>query len=401
MKSRVLGAMMAATALAAGPLLASHPAPDLDPAGATILCYHIVESPQDPRMEISREVFRQQMRYLAMTGYTVVPLKEIFEYIAGKRPTLPKNAVAITIDDGWRSTYTEAFPELKRKHFPFTIFIYPKIIGQTVYALTWKQIREMAESGADIESHSFSHPFLTRRRNATLDEKQYREWLQREMLESRRILEKQTSRPLRFLAYPYGDCDHYLTAEVAKAGYDAALTCEYGRVTRGMNPFRLKRVVIEKKMDFTTFRHYLGARPLPLEAMTPPPGQVLDPGQVVTISARIPNHESLDPKSVGMALVSMTGTLPYSYDAQNGLISLIVSEGLKGTLQRALVWATERKSGRRVEASWTFRLPDIFGDPLLCPPIDPGAAPRPTQLATPAGSPAPLRSQPAAPRLQN
>src|SRR5712692_2749444 len=290
MKSRVLGAMMAATALAAGPLLASRPAPDLDPAGATILCYHIVESPQDPRMEISREVFRQQMRYLAMTGYTVVPLKEIFEYIAGKRPTLPKNAVAITIDDGWRSTYTEAFPELKRKHFPFTIFIYPKIIGQTVYALTWKQIREMAESGADIESHSFSHPFLTRRRNATLDEKQYREWLKRELVESRRILEKETGQPVRFLAYPYGDYDHYLTADVAKAGYDGALTCDYGRVSRGTNPYRFKRVVIEKQMDFATFRYYLGARPLPLQEMTPLPGQLLDPGQM-TIAAHIPDYQ--------------------------------------------------------------------------------------------------------------
>ena len=27
--------------------------------GATVLCYHIVESPQDPRMEVSRETFRR------------------------------------------------------------------------------------------------------------------------------------------------------------------------------------------------------------------------------------------------------------------------------------------------------------------------------------------------------
>jgi peptidoglycan/xylan/chitin deacetylase (PgdA/CDA1 family) len=391
--------MMAASVLAAGSMFANRPPDDLDPVGATILCYHIVESPQDPRMEISREVFHQQMRYLAMTGYTVVPLREIYEYAAGKRARLPKNAVAITIDDGWRSTYTEAFPELKSRHFPFTVFIYPKIIGQTGYALTWKQVKEMADAGADIESHSYSHPYLTRRRNATLDAKQYSQWLQRELAESKRVLEKETGHKVRFLAYPYGDYDHYLTADVARAGYDAALTCEYGRVTRGMNPFRMKRVVIEKKMDFSAFRHYLGARPMPLEAMTPTPGQMLDPGQMI-ISARIPNYQNLEPKSVGMALVSMTGTLPYSYDAQNGLISLMVSEGLQGTLQRALVWATERKSGRRVEASWTFRLPDLLADPAFCPPIDPQPIPqRPVQAG---GSAVSTRSQPAAaPRLQD
>lgn len=403
MTSKALRAVLAASILTAAPMFANAPFPELDGAGATILCYHIVEWPADPRMEIGREVFRQQMRYLAMTGYTVVPLREVYEYATGKRPSLPKNAVAITIDDGWRSAYTEAFPELKRRHFPFTLFIYPKIIGQTAYALNWKQVREMADAGADIESHSLSHPFLTRRRHTTLDEKQYSEWLQRELVESKRILERETGRPVRFLAYPYGDYDRLLTASVGKAGYDAALTCEYGRVTRGMNPFRFKRVVIEKRMDFATFRHYLGARPMPLEEMSPAPGLLLDPGQTVTISARIPNYRNLEPKSVGIALLSMTGTLPYSYDAENGLISLILNEGLQGSLQRALVWATERKSGHRVEASWTFRLPDLINDPAFCPPIDPVPSPRrPAEGSAPAASSAASRTQPAAaPRLQN
>ena len=353
-------------------------------------------------MEISRDVFLQQMHYLEMTGYTVVPLRDIYEYAAGKRSNLPKNAVAITIDDGWRSAYTEAFPELKRRHFPFTIFIYPKIIGKTTYALTWKQIREMAEAGVDVESHSYSHPFLTRRYQATLDEKQYSEWLEHELVESKRILERETGRPVCFLAYPYGEYDHHLTVNVAKAGYEAALTCDWGKVTRGTDPLRLRRVVIDKKMDFATFRRYLGARSMPLEAMSPAPGHILDAGQMLTISAKIPNYKELDPRSVGMALLSITGAVPYSYDAQNGLISLVINEGLSGPLQRALVWATEAKSGHRVEASWTFRLPSWMTDPDYCPPVDPSLAERTSQAAAPGGTTAASHSQPTgAPRLQN
>ena len=373
MNTKAFRAMMLTSLLAASLAFGRSPAETEWSSGATILCYHIVESPHDPRMEISRDVFLQQMRYLAMTGYTVVPLRDIYEYAAGKRSSLPKNAVAITIDDGWRSTYTEAFPELKRRHFPFTVFIYPKIIGQTAYALTWKQIREMADAGVDIESHSYSHPFLTRRRNAALDEKGYSDWLQKELVESKKILERQTGQTVKFLAYPYGDYDHFLVANVKSAGYEGALTCEYGPVTRGMNPFRLRRVVIDKRMDFTSFRHYLGARQLPLEAMSPEPGELLDPGEPTMISAKIPNYKSLEPKSVGMALLSNTGAIPYSYDAENGYISLVINEGLTGSLQRALVWATEVKSGRRVEATWTFRVPSI--DPPVCPPIDPSAEP--------------------------
>lgn len=373
--------MIIAAVLAVSPLFAA--APPADIPGATILCYHIVEWPPDPMMEISREAFRQQLRYLTVTGYTIVPLRDIYEYATGKRASLPKNPIAITVDDGWRSTYTEVFPEMKRHHLPFTIFIYPKIIGQTPYALTWKQIREMCDEGVDIESHSYTHPFLTRRRHITLDQKQYAEWLERELVESKRVLERETGHTISFLAYPYGDYDHILAAAVSKAGYLGALTCDYGRVTPGNNPFRMKRMAIDKRMDFAAFRHYLGARPMQLAQMTPPPGQIID-ADPLTISARIPNYKTLDPTSVGIALLSMTGTLPYSYDARKGLISLMVGDELKGKLQRALVWATEAKSGRRVEASWTFRLPEEnpLIDPASCPPIDPNAPP-PPRVGTP------------------
>ena len=351
------------------PLLAR--VPDIGGApGATVLCYHIVESPQDPRMEISRETFLQQMRYLAMTGYTVIPLRQAYEYATGKRDSLPKNSVVVTIDDGWRSTYTEVFPEMKRRHFPFTVFIYPRIIGQTPYALTWKQVKEMADAGVDIESHSFSHPFLTRRRNASLDDSRYAAWLTRELAESKRTLERETGRKVEFLAYPYGDYDHYLLPKVAGAGYEAALTCDFGRVRANSDPLRMKRVVIDKKMDFATFRHYLGAGSMRLEEM-PPPEQILD-GEPLILAARIPDYKSVDPKSVGMALLSVAGAIPYSYDPRDGSVSVTVREVLKGTMQRALVWATDSKTGRRLEAMWTFRLPGgegaVTGE--SCPPID-------------------------------
>ena len=180
--------------------------------GATILCYHIVETPQDPRMEVSRETFRQQIQYLAMTGYNVIPLRELYEYVAGHRHSLPRNSVVITIDDGWRSTYTEVFPEMKRRGFPFTVFIYPQIIGQTAHAMTWKQVKELSEAGVDVQSHSYSHPFLTQRRHSGLSAKEYTAWLQRELVESKRILERETGRTISFLAYPYGDYDRHLAA---------------------------------------------------------------------------------------------------------------------------------------------------------------------------------------------
>lgn len=344
---------------------------------ATVLCYHIVEAPAARRMHITRSVFRQHLQYLEMTGYNVIPLRHLYEYVAGKRASIPKNAIVITIDDGWRSTYTEAYPELKKRKFPFTVFIYPKIIGQTSNALTWAQIREMSDAGVDIQSHSLSHPYLTKRRHASFDDATYTRWVQRELAESKRLLEKETGKKVQFLAYPYGDYDARLTKMVAQSGYTAALTCDFGRVKAGSDPLRMKRFVIDDRMDFTAFRKYLGATPLQIAEITPTPGQPADPG-VTVISAKIPNHKALDPRSVGMALLSTGSPVPYSYDSRSGAISLVLQNAissLKANYHRAVVWGIDSVSGKRVEATWVIRLPEPKPpgtQPL--PPVTPLAA---------------------------
>jgi len=339
-------------------------------AGATVLCYHIVEAPQDPRMEISRETFRQHLQYIEMTGYNVIPLRHLYEYVSGKRASLPKNPVVITIDDGWRSAYTEAYPELKKRNFPFTLFIYPNIIGQTAIALSWDQVREMSDNGGDIQSHSLSHPFLTKRMHGSFNDTQYSAWLARELGESKRLIEKNTGKKVQFLAYPYGDYDTRVAMNAGKAGYTAALTCDFGKVRKGSDPLRMKRFVIDKRMDFAAFRRFMGATPMQLAEMTPKPGPLADSPRSV-VSARIPNHESLDPTSVGMALLSLGNIAPYSYDPSTGQISMMLEEALeklKGKHHRAVVWATDAKTGKRVEGTWSFSLPSE--EPMPQKPAD-------------------------------
>jgi peptidoglycan/xylan/chitin deacetylase (PgdA/CDA1 family) len=359
----------------------------VDGPTATVLCYHIVEAPAAPRMHIDRETFRQHLRYLEMTGYNVVPLRHVYEYVNGKRASLPKNAVVITIDDGWRSTYTEAFPELQKRKFPFTVFIYPNIIGKTANALSWSQIREMAAAGVDIQSHTLTHPYLTRRKHRSMSDDQYAAWLRHELAESRRILEKESGKKVQFLAYPYGDYDASVSAAATKAGYLAALTCDFGRVKKGSDLFRMRRFVIDDKMDFAAFRKYLGATPLQLADMTPKPGPgIIDPG-ITTISAKIPDFQSLDPKSVGMALLSLGATTPYSYDAKSGEITLTLHEAistLKAKYHRAVVWATDLKTGKRVEATWVFRLPKPGDSEKPLPPVTPARVVASTVATTPA-----------------
>jgi peptidoglycan/xylan/chitin deacetylase (PgdA/CDA1 family) len=319
---------------------------------ATILCYHIVESPSDTKFTLSRETYRQQMEYLASAGYNVIPFAHLSEFIHGKRKTLPPNAVVVTIDDGWKCTHTHIYPEMKRLRMPFTVFIYPKFIGQSGYALSWDQVREMSDAGVDIQSHSYSHPFLTQRRHRTLNDDTYSDWLGRELEESKKLIEKRTGKPVRFLAYPYGDYDSRVVTAAQKSGYEAAVTAEFGAVSRKSDPFRLRRVVIESNMSFADFRRYMGNSPVSLENITPATGSLFVPDQPV-IAAKIPNFKSLDPNSVGISVVGL-GSVPYSYNPADGTISTVVREPLKGNKQQVIVWGRDATSGKRVEGTWTF-----------------------------------------------
>ena len=82
------------------------------------LCRNVVES---------RE-FGRQMGFLA-SHFTALPLAELAERLAAGKP-LPKHAVAVTFDDGFRNNVTEAYPILKRHGVPGTIFLTTSFIGQ-------------------------------------------------------------------------------------------------------------------------------------------------------------------------------------------------------------------------------------------------------------------------------
>jgi peptidoglycan/xylan/chitin deacetylase (PgdA/CDA1 family) len=353
-----------------------------DAPAATILCYHVVESPNDTKFSLTRETFRQQMAYLASSGYNVISMQELQEYVDGKRKSIPKNAVVITVDDGWKCTYTVIYPELKSFNFPFTLFMYPKFVGQSAYALTWKEIREMSDNGVDIQSHAFSHPFLTRRMHRGWSDDRYQGWLEHELVESKKAIEKQTGKPVKYLAYPYGDYDDRVVEATRRAGYKGAVTAEFGRVNHESDPLRMRRLVIEVGTSFADFRRMLGSTPMQLAEATPSSGGTFEHRHPV-VSAKIADHDSLDRNSVGMAVLSL-GPTPYSYNPEDGTISMVVREPL-ASRQQVVVWGRDRKSGKRKEATWTFQASPT--------------APQPPPAAQVARSAPPRRSAPAPQRV--
>ena len=90
-----------------------------------ILCYHgawtMSGPPYGECLFIEPAMFARRMERLARSGYPVLDLDEAVERLyAG---TLPRGAVAITLDDGWRSSHSHMLPVLKAHGLPATLYV--------------------------------------------------------------------------------------------------------------------------------------------------------------------------------------------------------------------------------------------------------------------------------------
>ena len=108
--------------------------------GLRILCYHgfsiADESEFSPRTFMKPATFGKRMRLLRRKGFPVLGLDEALDAIAAG--TLPPNAVAITIDDGFYSVYRCAWPILRELGLPATVYV------TTYYALKKNPIFRIA-----------------------------------------------------------------------------------------------------------------------------------------------------------------------------------------------------------------------------------------------------------------
>jgi peptidoglycan/xylan/chitin deacetylase (PgdA/CDA1 family) len=96
-------------------------------AAFPILNYHRVNDENDPFFpSLPTAVFERHMAYLARS-YRVLPIAELVERLQHGR--VPRNAVAITFDDGYRDNLTHAGPILARHGLPATVFLTTGLIG--------------------------------------------------------------------------------------------------------------------------------------------------------------------------------------------------------------------------------------------------------------------------------
>lgn len=141
----------------------------------------------------------------------------------------------LSFDDGHESNFTEVFPLLAERRWPATFFVVASWVG-TRAAVTWPQLRTMADAGMEIGSHSLTH--VAMQRCSPLE-------IRREFEESKRILEDGLGRAVTVASLPRGGGEPRAATIVAELGYRAFCTSEPGLVSAATHRFDAPRIAMK------------------------------------------------------------------------------------------------------------------------------------------------------------
>jgi len=219
-----------------------------------VLLYHaLFQGNANPeKYAIARDEFERHIRYLSENRFICLRFDD---FLNGHWNEQNKKYIIISFDDGNFSDYSCAFPILKRYSMTATFFVTVNRIGADHY-LEWQHIKEMAEGGMSIQSHSFNHVFLS-----DLDSKK----LHTELYESKKILEQNLLRSIDFIALPGGFNSQKVLRSAEDVGYKGVVTS-----CPGLNRLKYKkegflhfnRFVITRKTQMHSFKNIVNANAL-------------------------------------------------------------------------------------------------------------------------------------------
>ena len=131
--------------------------------GVPVLAYHGVTAQPEGggsnlrRLHVPRALFARQLEWLR-THRVPLPLEELRTRIAGRR-SLPRRAVVLTFDDGYRNFATQAWPLLVQYGIPATLFVPTDGGGERF----WQDALETAALHAGVEQLDWAQPGLSLR----------------------------------------------------------------------------------------------------------------------------------------------------------------------------------------------------------------------------------------------
>jgi peptidoglycan/xylan/chitin deacetylase (PgdA/CDA1 family) len=209
----------------------------------------VTVGPGEARYLIPGSEFRDHLAMVAGEGFRAALLSELWTAPRSTPATRP--AAVITFDDGRTSDYAVAYPTLAAAGARAEFFVNTATIGQPGY-LDWSQVMEMHRAGLSFQSHSRDHVVLLGLSVTAL---------QRQLGDSKRLLEDRLGAPVDFLAAPYGLMNRRVVQTALQIGYRAV--CNSWDWTARPGAPTVNRVTMYRITSRRDFLRLLLGNPLP------------------------------------------------------------------------------------------------------------------------------------------
>jgi peptidoglycan/xylan/chitin deacetylase (PgdA/CDA1 family) len=217
--------------------------------GLTILGWHRIGAGDDG-LATGPDDFAAHLECLRALDANILPMDEAVHGLETNR--LPKRAVGLTFDDGYASVGTRAWPLLKERSVPATLFVVPGFMDPGKFfpwdvpsdetaLMTSDDVVRLCADGLDIGSHSMLHRWLPGGGDGELLD---------DLKESKAVLENLLNKPVRGFAYPTGGWNRRVRRRTREAGYDYAITVDRGLVSpRRADLHSLRRTFVPDSVE--------------------------------------------------------------------------------------------------------------------------------------------------------
>lgn len=338
-----------------------------------VLGYHNFSATKPvTEMLLRTSELRDQMEAIRKSPYSVISMQEFLEWRFGTR-LLPEECILITLDDGWKSVYTDAYPIFKAYGYPFHLFLYTDYLSGRGDSMNADMIKEMMQNGASIGSHSRSHPYPSDwNRHRARGEEAYLDFIDKEFGDSKVKLDKLFG-SVNTYCYPGGYNDQVMLSRLPGYGYVAAFTVIPGKVTSTEIPYQIHRYMIfgtdpsifNNAMDFTAIATgsalSTGAQPGTLPKNTPKPPFTVTPlpdstvGCIIPpITAQLSSVPGINMSTVRMRVSGFGYVRPAINIAERTLQWTPPCRIYMPYISVHLTWETT--DGAKARAEWSFRV---------------------------------------------
>lgn len=211
----------------------------------SVLCYHSFSNSKD-KYAVSLADFKKQLEVIKQ-----------YAHFIGMEDLSAKNLrgwnVCLTIDDGYQDAKS-IIPIVSSLKIPVTLFVMSesgkvnrKEIDNKHKLLALAQIKELHKLGWTIGCHSATHADLSKLSDADLI---------REIINSKKSLEKKLGIKINYFAYPKGIFTQKVIEYVKKAGYKMAFSTEVGKFDKNANRLLIPRTVVDKSRSISDFPYF-------------------------------------------------------------------------------------------------------------------------------------------------